>query len=123
MLGNDDNSIKINVNSGDKGMGKGTVTIEISEYKKILELSYKAAMLKDVMFNNSLLDYSGKELYFGAGCCNDADKILKYAFPNEYAARVRALKHEKEAETKRVVEQLEKATARLDEMQGANDER
>ncbi len=98
MLGNDDNSsIKINVNKGGNGMSEGTVSIGISEYKAILELAYKAAMLKEAFLNCATLDFFGKELYFGAGI-NEIITIFKYAFPSEYANKLRELMDEKTAE-------------------------
>ena len=98
MLGNDDNSnIKINVNKGGNGTSKGTVSIDIDEYKEILELAYKAAMLKEAFLNCATLDFFGKELYFGAGI-NEIVTIFKYAFPSEYASKLRELMDEKTAE-------------------------
>lgn len=91
MLGNDDNSnIEINVNKGGNGMSEGTVTIDISEYKQILELAYKAAMLKEAVLNAATLDFYGNDLYFGA--CSEVGAILKYAFHSEYESKLRELK-------------------------------
>lgn len=98
MLGNDDNSnIEINVNKGGNGMSDGTVTIARSEYKQILELAYKAAMLKDVLFANAALGYKEKSLIFVAN--TDLDTIAKYLFPERYAEKVEELKAVKEAES------------------------
>lgn len=98
MLGNDDNSsIKINVNKGGNGMPKGTISIDIDEYKAILELAYKAAMLKEAFLNCATLDFFGKELYFGAGV-NEIVTIFKYTFPSEYANRLRELMDKKKAD-------------------------
>lgn len=95
MLGNDDNSsIKINVNKGGNGMSKGTVPIDIDEYKAILELACKAAMLKEAFLNCATLDFFGKELYFGSGI-NEIVTIFKYTFPSEYADKLRELMDEK----------------------------
>lgn len=89
MFGNEDNSIKINVDKGCNGMSEGTVSIDISDYKKILELAYKAAMLKEAVLNNLRLDFFGKELCVGGG--NEVATIFKYAFPKEYENRLREL--------------------------------
>lgn len=94
MLGNDDNSIKINVNMGANGMSNGTVSISISEYKEILDLAYKAAVLKDVLFANASLGYKEKSLIFVAN--TDLDTIAKYLFPERYAEKIAELKAEKE---------------------------
>lgn len=97
MLGNDDNSnIEINVNKGGNGTSKGTVSIDISEYKQILELAYKAAMLKDAVLNSATLDFYGKNLYFGGG--NEVATIFKYAFPSDYESKLRELMDKKKAE-------------------------
>ena len=101
MLGNDDNSsIEINVNKGGNGMSEGTVTIGISEYKKILELAYKAAMLKEALLNTATLDlYGGNGLYFYfSGSNSDVATILKYAFPSEYESKLRELVDKKKEE-------------------------
>lgn len=98
MFGNDDNSnIEINVNKGGNGRSEGTVSIDIGEYKAILELAYKAAMLKDAFLNCAALDFFGKELYFGAGI-NEIITIFKYAFPSEYESRLCELMNKKNDE-------------------------
>jgi len=95
MLGNDDNSnIEINVNKG--GNGKGTVSIDISEYKEILELAYKAAMLKEAILNAATLDFYGKRLYFGVD--GEVATIFKCAFPSEYGSKLRELMDKKKEE-------------------------
>ena len=98
MLGNDDNSnIEINVNKGGNGMSEGTISIDISEYKEILELAYKAAMLKEVVLSSAKLDiFYGNELCFGGG--NEVATIFKYAFPEDYESKLRELKDKKKAE-------------------------
>lgn len=96
MFGNEDNSIEINVDKGGNGMSEGTVTIDISEYKEILELAYKAAMLKEAVLNASTLCYYGGDLYFGGG--NEVATIFKYAFPAEYESKLRELMDKKKAE-------------------------
>nr|DAJ52290.1 MAG TPA: hypothetical protein [Caudoviricetes sp.] len=90
MFSNEDNSsIAINVNKGGKGMPGETVSIGISEYKSILELAYKAAMVKEAVLDNLRLDFFGKELCVGGG--NEVATIFKYAFPKEYENRLRDL--------------------------------
>ena len=97
MLGNDDNSnIAINVNKGGNGMSKGTVTIGVSEYKEILEIAYKAAILKDALFAEAVLGYDGKSLICGFN--GDADTVAKYIFPEEYANKLRELMDNQTAE-------------------------
>ena len=71
-------------------MNENTVVISKDEYKEILELAYKAAMLKEAILTATTLDYYGKELYFGSA--SDVATIFKYAFPNEYENKLRALK-------------------------------
>ena len=77
-------------------MNENTVVISKDEYKEILELAYKAAMLKEAILNATTLDYYGKELYFGSA--SDVSTIFKYAFPNEYESRIRELKSNETAE-------------------------
>lgn len=106
MFGNEDNSININVDKECNGMSEGTVTIDISDYKKILELAYKAAMLKEAVLDNLRLDFFGKELCVGGG--NEVATIFKYAFPKEYENRLRELANKMKEE---------------DNKEGAGDER
>lgn len=90
MLGNDDNSnIEINVNKGGNVMSDGTVSISVSEYKELLELAFKEAVIKDVMLANASLNYDGKSLIFGVG--SDAGTVAKYLFPEEYAEKLEEL--------------------------------
>lgn len=77
-------------------MNENTVVISKDEYKEILELAYKAAMLKEAVLNAMTLDYYGKELYFGSA--SDVVTIFKYAFQNEYESRLRELKSNQTAE-------------------------
>lgn len=77
-------------------MNENTVEISKDEYKQILELAYKATMLKEAVLNAATLDYYGKELYFGSG--NEVATIFKYAFPSEYESRLRELMDKKKAE-------------------------
>ena len=98
MLGNDDNSnIETNVNKGGNGMPEGTVSIGVSEYKEVLELAYKAAILKDALFAEAVLGYDGKSLICGFN--GDAGTVAKYLFPEEYANKLRELMDNKTAES------------------------
>lgn len=97
MFSNEDNSnIEINVNKEGNGMSEGTVSIGISEYKSILELAYKAAMLKEAVLNSATLDIYGNGLYFS--CSNEVATIFKCAFPSEYGSKLRELMDKKKAE-------------------------
>lgn len=69
------------------------IEIGKNEYKKILELAYKEAMLNEALLNSATLDFYGKELYFGGG--NEVATIFKYAFPSEYANKLRELMDKK----------------------------
>ena len=73
-------------------MNENMVLISKDEYKSILELAYKAAMLKEAVLNCASFDRYGNELYFGG--CREVSTILKYAFPSEYENTVRKLKDE-----------------------------
>ena len=77
-------------------MNENMVVISKDEYKEILELAYKAAMLKEAVLNSATLDFYGKELYFGSG--HEVATIFKYAFPSEYESRIRELKDMKKDE-------------------------
>lgn len=97
MPGNDDNgNIETNANKGGNGMPEGTVTIARGEYEQILELAYKAAMLKEAVLNTATLDFHGKDLYFG--CNSEVAAIFKYAFPEDYESKLRELMDRKKAE-------------------------
>lgn len=84
-------------------MNENMVSISKDEYKSILELAYKAAMLKEAVLNSATLDFYGRELYFGGS--SEVATIFKYAFPSEYESRLRELQDKEKAE------------------EGANDER
>lgn len=71
-------------------MRENTVEISRNEYKKILELAYKATMLKEALLNTATLDFLGQELYFGGG--SEVATVFKYAFPSEYESKLRELK-------------------------------
>ena len=77
-------------------MNENMVEISRDEYKKILELAYKAAMLKEAVLNSAALDLYGKNLYFGVG--NEVATVFKYAFPSEYESKLRELIDKKKAE-------------------------
>lgn len=107
MLSNADNSnIEINVGKGGNGMSKGTISIGISEYKQILELAYKAAMLKEAVLNSATLSLYDKELYFGS-VSSDVATIFKYAFPEDYENKLSELMDKKKANE---AEQMEPTT-------------
>ena len=97
MFSNEDNSnIETNVNKGDNGTSEKTVSIGIGEYKAILELAYKAAMLKEAVLDTATLDIYGNDLYFS--CNHEIAVIFKYAFPAEYRSKIHELTHKKKAE-------------------------
>lgn len=97
MFGNEDNSsLEINVNKGENGMSKGTVSIDISEYKELLELAYKAAVIKDVIFAEASLNFDGKSLICGVR--GDAGTVAKYLFPDEYAEKLAELNDKEDGE-------------------------
>ena len=89
MLGNDDNSIKINVNKGGNGTSKETVSIGINEYTAILELAFKAVILKEAIFAKATLSYDGKSLI--CGVYGDVGTVARYIFPEEYAKKLEEL--------------------------------
>lgn len=74
-------------------MNGNTIEISKNEYKSILELAYKAAMLKEAVMNAATLDFLGKELYLGGG--SEVATIFKYAFPKDYESKLRELMDEK----------------------------
>lgn len=76
-------------------MNENTVEISKDEYKQILELAYKALMLKEAVLESSTLDFCGKGLYFGAS--SEVAAIFKYAFPSEYYRRLHELKRNQTA--------------------------
>lgn len=77
-------------------MNENMVLISKDEYKSILELAYKAAMLKEAILNGASFDRYSKELYFGG--CREVGTILKYAFPSEYESTVSKLTDKENAE-------------------------
>lgn len=75
-------------------MNENMVVISKDEYKQILELAYKAAMLKEAVLNCATLDFYGKELYFGGS--GEVATIFQYAFPTDYDDRLVELKEKAE---------------------------
>ena len=65
------------------------VKISAEGYTAILELAFKAAILKDVLFAQATLSYDGKSLICGVG--GDATTVAKYLFPEEYAEKLAEL--------------------------------
>lgn len=70
-------------------MNENMIEIDKSEYKSILELAYKAAMLKEAVLNCVALYYNAERLYIGNS--DDVMTIFKYAFPDEYEKKLREL--------------------------------
>lgn len=93
-------------------MDENMVSISKDEYKQILELAYKAAMLKEAVLNSATLDFYGKDLYFGGN--SEVATIFKYAFPEDYESRLRELMDKKRDKNKKKAE---------DSKEGADDER
>lgn len=77
-------------------MNENTVEISKDEYKQILELAYKAAMLKEAILNATTLGFFGDDLCFGGGI--EVATIFKYAFHSEYESKLRELMDKKKAE-------------------------
>lgn len=69
-----------------------TVKIGAEAYTAILELAYKAAILKDVLFAKAELSYDGESLICGS--CYDVSTVVKYLFPEEYAEKLAELTKE-----------------------------
>ena len=104
-------------------MDENMVSISKDEYKQILELAYKAAMLKEAILNAAMLSSYSNELFFGGGN-NELGTILKYAFPEDYESRLRELmdKERDKDEKDGLVELMNKKKAE-DSKEGADDER
>ena len=77
-------------------MDEKTVEISVHEYKEVLELAYKAAMLKEAVLNTATLDFLGQELYFGG--VSEVATVFKYAFPSEYERKLCELRDKEKAE-------------------------
>lgn len=77
-------------------MDANTVEISVREYKKLLELAYKVAMLKEAVLNTATLDFLGQELYFGG--VSEVATVFKYAFPSEYERKLCELRDKEKAE-------------------------
>lgn len=85
-------------------MNENTIEVSKDEYKSILELACKAALLKEAVLDSATLNVVYEnELYFGGG--TEVATIFRYCFPFEYARKLRELKKAEE------------------EKEGANDER
>lgn len=69
-----------------------TVKIGAEEYTAILELAFKAAILKDVLFAKAALSYDCESLI--CGNCIDVGMVAKYLFPEEYAEKLAELTKE-----------------------------
>ena len=69
-----------------------TVKIGAEEYTAILELAFKAAILKDVLFSKAALSYDRESLI--CGNCIDVGMVAKYLFPEEYAEKLAELTKE-----------------------------
>lgn len=80
-------------------MDENTVEISVREYKEVLELAYKAAMLKEAILNTAALDFLGQELYFGG--VSEVATIFKYAFPSEYERKLCELRDKEKADGNR----------------------
>lgn len=76
-----------------------TVKIGAEEYTAILELAFKAAILKDVLFAKAALSYDRESLI--CGNCIDVGMVAKYLFPEEYAEKLAELTKEEGADDER----------------------
>lgn len=73
-----------------------TVKIDAKEYKAILELAFKAAVLKEAIFAEASLNYDGKSLICGVR--GDAGTVAKYLFPEEYEKKLEELNDKEDGE-------------------------
>lgn len=73
-----------------------TVKIDVKEYKAILELAFKAAVLKEAIFAEASLNYDGKSLICGVR--GDAGTVAKYLFPEEYDKKLEELNDKEDGE-------------------------
>lgn len=73
-----------------------TVKIDAKEYKAILELAFKAAVLKEAIFAEASLNYDGKSLICGVR--GDAGTVAKYLFPEEYDKKLEELNDKEDGE-------------------------
>lgn len=102
MLGNDDNSnIEINVNKGGYETSKGTVSIDIREYRVLLKSKFNLEMVKDVLLNRAKTDWTGNYLTW-----NDAttSAVLRHIMRDAYDNKLEELKELEE----RKLEELNK---------------
>ncbi len=77
-------------------MDENMVSIGKDEYRQILELAYRAAMLKEAVLNSATLGFYGKDLYLGGN--SEVATIFRYAFPEDYESKLRELMNKKKAE-------------------------
>lgn len=89
MLGNDDNSIEINVNKGGNGTSKGTVSIDISEYKALLKAKFDLEMVKDVLLNRAETDWSENYLIWNGATTGI---VFRYVMGDAYDKKLEELK-------------------------------
>lgn len=96
MFSNADNSnIKINVNKGGNGMSEGTVSISVSEYKELLELAFKAAVIKDVLISRAGTDWSGKYLTWSD---ETTSAVLRHIMGDAYDKKLEELTNKEDGE-------------------------
>lgn len=96
MLGNDDNSnIEINVNKGGNVTSKGTVSIDISEYKALLKAKFDLEMVKDVLLNSAKTDWSGKYL---AWSDVTTSVVFRYILGDAYDKKLEELNNKEDGE-------------------------
>lgn len=90
MLGNDDNSsIKINVNKGGNGTSKGTISIDISEYKALLEAKFNLEMVKDILLNMAKISWTGNYLMW---CDATTSAVFRHIMGDAYDKKYEELK-------------------------------
>lgn len=96
MFSNADNSnIEINVDKGGNGMSKGTVPIDISEYKELLKAKFDLEMVKDVLLNRAGADWSGKYLTW---CDQTTSAVLRYIMGDAYDKKLEELTNKEDGE-------------------------
>lgn len=89
MLGNDDNSIKINVGKGGNGMSEGTVSIKISELESLLKAKFDLEMVKDVLINRAQPDWTKEYLVWHD---TTTSTVLRYIMGDAYDKKLAELK-------------------------------
>lgn len=96
MLGNDDNSsIEINVNKGGNGTSKGTVSIDISEYKALLKAKFDLEMVKDVLLSRADTGWSGKYLTWSD---ETTSAVLRHIMGDAYDKKLKELTNKEDGE-------------------------